>query len=115
MKAILVFEVDEDVFKELEKTSDLDIRFKYHDTMYVSKEKRIINYSLKPMPEKVETPKIIQEQIDGWYKLAGEYIGYNACIEEILGETDKEEEQECPCEFESDYACANCSELLGEE
>lgn len=28
---------------------------------------------------------------------------------------DKEEEQECPCEFESDYACANCTETLGEE
>ena len=41
---------------------------------------------LKPMPEKVETPKIIQEQIDGWHKLAGEYIGYNKCIDEILGE-----------------------------
>ena len=45
-----------------------------------------INCPLKPMPEKVETPKIIQEQIDGWHKLAGEYIGYNACINEILGE-----------------------------
>ena len=44
------------------------------------------NNCLRPMPEKVETPKIIQEQIDGWHKLAGEYIGWNACIDEMLGE-----------------------------
>lgn len=48
---------------------------------------------LKPMPEKIETPKIIQEQIDGWFKLAGEYIGYNRCIDEILGE------EECGVKF----------------
>ena len=28
---------------------------------------------------------------------------------------DEKEEQECPCEFESDYACANCIETLEEE
>lgn len=81
MKAVLVFEVDEDVFKELEKTSDLDIRFKYHDTMYVPKEKRIINYSLSPMPKEKHRDTRFDD-------VAGAIdYGWNSCLAALEGKT----------------------------
>lgn len=86
MKAILVVYVPEEYSEQLDRLS-IDYTLFYHDENGTVKQVDVESRCpLKPMPEKVEMPKIIQEQIDGWHKLAGEYIGYNACIDEILGE-----------------------------
>ena len=94
MKAILILDKMPENCMECPlrfKDGDTDdwFRFRCHmSTDQIPKEGRLNNCELKPLPEKVETPKIIQEQIDGWHKLAGEYIGWNACIDELLGETE---------------------------
>ncbi len=59
MKAVLVFDIEEKIFKDIEKTSDLDICFKWNQDiryvskkkLYVPKEKHIKNYSLKQLPK----------------------------------------------------------------
>lgn len=82
MKAILVFDVDKHTYEAM-----IDEYFTGDITLHLGCDECIDfkDVVLKPMPEKVEMPKIIKEQIDGWHKLAGEYIGYNACIDELLG------------------------------
>ena len=80
MKAVLVFDIDEDIFKDIEEMGDLDIFLEWdHDVMIVPKTKCIKNCTLKPLPEKKDTSKCF-----GLSKIE-EAVGWNDCLKEIEG------------------------------
>lgn len=86
MKAILVVDIPDDVNVDINNLIVKDITFKdISSNLGITHTIHKPKISIRPLPEKIPTPKIIQEQIDGWHKLAGQYAGYNACIDEILG------------------------------
>ncbi len=91
MKAVLVFDIEEKIFKELEKPNDLDICFKWDQDiryvskkkLYVPKEKHIKNYSLKPLPENDHYNFCHDPGDDYEY---GYVDGYGDCLKDITGE-----------------------------
>ena len=81
MKAVLVFDIDEDIFKDIEEMGDLDIFLEWdHDVMIVPKTKCIKNCTLKPLPEK-DPYKDPSEDYEYGYNRA-----WNTCLEEITGD-----------------------------
>lgn len=79
MKAVLVI----DIPNELD-VNDLLIDYCVHTKGEYKQIRKGGNYSLKPMPEKLKL-RIQREWITDYDRYE---IGYNACIEEIMGETE---------------------------
>lgn len=81
MKAILVIDVPDDYYNEQWRNID-DFGVDYQVNMYVDfqppiKVCEVKGVSLKPMPQKMS-----------WGHTADYIDGYNACLDEILGETE---------------------------
>ena len=106
MKAVLVVDIPDDIAVE-ELTAYVEM-FSTIPAHY--KELRYDSVGVRPLPKR----KLVLEHIKNGSvlnaKATYEADGWNDCIDELLGNT----EQECPCEFESDYQCSSCPEILGD-
>ena len=78
MKAILVIDID-NINIDIENTQATYIELQHNTTTI---QMALLNHWLKPMPQK----KYVNEEIAKYDNVYDEQIGWNDCLDEILGE-----------------------------
>ena len=93
MKAILLIDIPDDVYdcyQNWSVTSNDEIELRYEEDGSLMHFMNLgMNLELKPMPEKKELNEFKYRMLVNGEQIFSEDIGYNKCIDEILGDNNE--------------------------